>query len=410
MKKLLILGAGTAGTIVANKLRKKLPIKEWDITIIDKDETHFYQPGFLYIPFGIYKREDVIIPKKKFIPYGVTLIFKTVDRIIPENNEVVLIDSKIISYDILIVATGSRINPAETPGLKGNLWYKDIFDFYTIEGAEALAVFFKTWKGGKLVVNIADNPIKCPLAPLEFSFFADAFFTKKGIRDKVNITYVTPLSGAFTKPRSSKLLGGLLQRKNIDLVPDFFLSEVDNERKVIKEYGSREIPFDCLISIPINTGDATISKSGLGDEYGFIRTNKNSLQSLQHKNIFVIGDAGNFPTSKAGSVAHYQAEVIYKNIVSLINNNQLSASYDGHTNCFLESGFGKAILTDFNYDTEPLPGLFPFPVFGPFSLLKETRINHIGKLLFKWFYWNVLLRDRISVFKGNMSLKGKKIN
>ena len=210
MKKLLILGAGTGGTIMANKMRKELSRDEWMITVVDQEKTHYYQPGFLFIPFGYYKKNDVIKPKQNFLPIGVNSVFQKIEKIDTDHNKVNLSSGEILQYDILIIATGTKIIPEETPGLKGELWHKNIFDFYTIEGAESLARFFKTWEGGHLVINIADNPIKCPVAPLEFSFFADAFFTERGMRDKVTISYVTPLSGAFPKPRSSKLLRSLL--------------------------------------------------------------------------------------------------------------------------------------------------------------------------------------------------------
>ena len=384
MKKILILGAGTGGTIMANKLRKALDREEWDITIVDKHKTHYYQPGFLFIPFGIYKRQDVIKPKADFIPAGVNIIYSDIDKIVPEENKVLLDGGKILNYDFLIVATGTRVDAAETPGLKEELWYKEIFDFYTIEGAEALAKFFKTWEGGNLVIDIADNPIKCPVAPLEFSFFADAYFTERGMRDKVNITYVTPLSGAFTKPRSSKLLGSLLESKNIRLETDFFLGEVDNSKKVIRDFGGREVPFDCLVTIPLHSGDPVILKSDLGDEFGFVKADKHTLQSQVYENIFVLGDAGNFPTSKAGSVVHFQSEILTENLLCYIEGRPFTAKFDGHSNCYIETGHGKGALIDFNYDTEPLPGFFPFPGLGPFSLLKESRINHYGKLIFRW--------------------------
>ena len=218
------------------------------------------------------------------------------------------------------------------------------------------------------------------------------------------------MSGAFTKPKASKLLGSILVNKNINIVTDFFLGEVDNANKKILDFGGREITFDCLVTIPLHTGDPVISKSGLGDEFGFVKTDKNSLQSVNYKNVFVIGDAGNFPSSKAGSVAHFQSEILHENLLSFINNKPLEASFDGHSNCFVESGFGKGILIDFNYNTEPLPGLYPYPVIGPFRLLKETRLNHIGKLVFKWVYWNILLRGRKLPVTNKMSMKGKELN
>ena len=407
MKKLLILGAGTAGTMMANKMRKDLLPKEWNITVIEKEKDHFYQPGFLFVPFGYSSRKDIMKPGQKFFAGGIDIVYKEIDRIESDNNRVFLKDETCFDYDILIIATGTRISPEDTPGLKGELWYKNVFDFYTIEGAEALARFFSTWEGGNLVVNIADNPIKCPVAPLEFAFYADDYFTKKGIRDKVNITYVTPMSGAFTKPKASKMLGSLLQRKNVNIVTDFFLGEVDNVNKKILDFGGREVPFDCLITIPLHSGDPVISKSELGDEFGFVRADKNTLQSTSKQNIFVIGDAGNFPSSKAGSVAHFQAEVLHANLLSFINNRPLEAKFDGHSNCYIETGYGKGILIDFNYTTEPLPGMFPLALFGPFALLKETRLNHIGKLFFKWIYWNILLKGRKLPVSNQMSMSGK---
>jgi sulfide:quinone oxidoreductase len=409
MKKLIILGAGTAGTIMANKLRKKLSVNEWEISIVDRQKEHYYQPGFLFIPFGYYTKRQIVKPADKFLPGSVKLISKEIGKIDAPAQEIHLSDGTVMNYDILVVATGTRIVPEDTPGLKGELWYRNIFDFYTIDGAEALGSFFRTWQGGNLVINIADNPIKCPVAPLEFAFYADAYFEDSGLRDKVNITYVTPMSGAFTKPKASKILGSLLEKKNINLVSDFFIGEVDNENRKILDFGGREVPFDCLVTIPLHAGDQVILNSGLGDEFGFVRADKNTLQSTLFNNVFVIGDAGNFPASKAGSVAHFQADVLQKNILDFIAGKPLTASFDGHSNCYIETGHGKGILIDFNYTTEPLQGEYPLPVIGPFSLLKETRLNHIGKLLFKWIYWNILLAGRKLPVTDHMSMTGKRL-
>jgi len=409
MQKLLILGAGTAGTMMANKMRNTLSRQEWDITIVDQNKTHYYQPGFLFIPFGMYTRNDVIKPKNDFFPVGVNVIYSEIKKIEPDNNKVLLEDGVALKYDYLLIATGTRTAPEETEGLMGKLWYKEIFDFYTIDGAVALANYFKTWKGGKLVVNIAELPYKCPVAPLEFVFFADAFFTERGIRDKVDITYVTPLSGAFTKPRATKMLGELLEQKNINIVPDFNIMEVDNDNKKIIDYGGAEIPFDCLVSIPTNLGADVIETSGLGDDMNFVKTDKHTLQQVNYKNIFVIGDAANIPTSKAGSVAHFAAEIIEENFMCAIEGRELTATFDGHANCYIETGYGKGTLIDFNYDTEPLPGSFPFPGVGPFGLLKVTRMNHYGKLLFRWIYWHILLKGKEMPIDSEMQMAGKKL-
>jgi sulfide:quinone oxidoreductase len=412
MKKLLILGAGTAGTMMLNKLSKKLDRKEWDITIVDKDETHYYQPGFLFIPFGIYKPEDVVKSKREFFPPKTNFILDEVDQINQDNNVVKLKSGKELLYDILVIATGTTPVPEETEGLKGELWYKDIFDFYTYEGTTNLANKLKTWKGGKLVINMSETIIKCPVAPLEFAFLADSYFIEKGMRDKVEIFYVTPLSGAFTKPIATKMLSQLMEQKNIKVIPDFYIEHVDNKEKKIVSYDGKEVEFDLLVTIPTNKGADMVENSNMGDEddLNFIPTDKNTLQSKKYENIFIIGDATNLPTSKAGSVAHFEGEILIENIMSYIKGKPLEAKFDGHANCFIETGFGKAALIDFNYTTEPLPGAFPFPVIGPMGLLKESRINHMGKLAFKWVYWHMLLTGKKIPVSTNMSMTGKKID
>ena len=409
MKKLLILGAGTAGTMMANKLSRNLNKSLWEITIVDKDENHFYQPGFLFIPFGIYRPEDVVRSKREFLPKGVNFIIQNIEKIEPENNRVLLSNGEILDYDILVVATGTVPVPEETEGLKWKLWYKDIFDFYTYDGATRLAKKLDKWGGGKLVINLAETLIKCTVAPLEFAFLADAYFSEKGIRDKVEIFYVTPLSGAFTKPKATAMLGKLLDEKKINVVPDFYLQQVDNDRKVLISYDNQEVPFDLLVSVPVNKGDEMVEASNLGDDDGlnFIPTDKHTLQSKKYENMFVIGDATNLPTSKAGSVAHFEADVLTENILSYIIKEPLAASFDGHSNCFIETGYGKATLIDFNYETEPLPGKFPFAKIGPMDLLKVTRANHYGKLAFKWVYWHMLLTGKKLPVSTNMSMAGK---
>ena len=407
MKKLLILGAGTAGTMMANKMKKALDVDEWKITIVDQHKTHYYQPGFLFIPFDIYNKHDVIKPKYDFFPTGIEVVFSEIDKVIGEENKVLLKDGKQLNYDFLIIATGTQTYPEETPGLKDKLWYKDIFDFYTIEGALALQKHLKYWEGGKLVMCISELPYKCPVAPIEFVCLAEAFFAQKGIRDKVDITYVTPMSGAFTKPVASKMLGDLLEEKNIKVIPDFYLEKVDNENKKLISYDDKEIDFDLLTIVPVNMGSEMIERSGLGDDMNFVPTNKETLQSVKHENIFVLGDAANLPTSKAGSVAHFAAEILFDNLMSAMEGRPLMAKFDGHANCYIETGYGKGALIDFNYDTEPLPGTFPLPGIGPFGLLKNTKINHYGKVLFRWIYWHILLRGKEMPIEAHMTMAGK---
>ncbi len=406
MNKLVVLGAGTAGTMVVNKLRPVLG-EEWQITIVDQDETHYYQPGFLFIPFGVYTKQDVVKPKQRFIPSGVDLIVSEIDRVDPEASQVYLAGGNILDYDQLVIATGTEPRPDMTPGLIGDEWRKTVHDFYTVDGAVALREAFKDWEGGRLVVSVMELPFKCPVAPLEFNFLADSYFHERGIRDQVDITYSTVTSEAFTKPVAAKHLSGVLESKNIAIETDYYPERVDPERKVIVSYDEREIPYDLLVVIPINMGAEYIERSGLGNELNHVPVDKHTFLSTDYDNIFALGDAADLPTSKAGSVAHFAVEMFTENFPNHIEGRPMTERFDGHANCFIESGFGKGLLIDFNYDTEPLPGKYPLPGIGPFSLLKETEANHWGKMMFKWTYWNLLLPGRELPLEAQMSLAGK---
>jgi sulfide:quinone oxidoreductase len=374
---------------------------------VDKDEKHYYQPGFLFIPFGMYKPEDVIQPKRKYIPGSVEFIIADIEAIDPAANKVQLTDKRTLNYDFMVIATGADIHPEETEGLMDGGWHKNIFDFYTYEGAAALGQYLDKWQGGRMVVNVVENPIKCPVAPLEFLFIADWYFTRKGMRNKVDLVYATPLSGAFTKPIAAKALGDLLKRKNITVEADFAIGEVDAGRNVIKSYDDREIPYDLLVSIPVNMGADVIGRSGLGDDLNFIPTDKYTLQSKNWPNIFVMGDANNIPASKAGAVIHFQMESVVHNILDQIAGKPLTHKFDGHSSCYIETGFKKAILIDFSYDQEPLPGTYPVPGVGPFSLLRESTINHWGKMAFRYLYWDLMLRGIEVPLPSQFSMTGK---
>ena len=250
-------------------------------------------------------------------------------------------------------------------------------------------------------------PIKCPVAPLEFAFLADSYLRAKGLRERVEIDYVTPLSSAFTKPRAAAQLGDFLAKRRINLKPDFALARVDQAAKKIVSWDDREVPYDLLVTVPTNTGDPVIGASGLGDELNYVPTDKHTLVSKVAPNIFALGDATDLPSSKAGSVAHFQADILFANILAVIAGRAPEAKFDGHANCFIESGNGKALLIDFSYDVEPLPGHYPLPFVGPMSLLKETRLNHFGKLMFRWVYWNMLLPARPFPVSSHFSLTGK---
>jgi sulfide:quinone oxidoreductase len=393
MRRIVVLGGGTGGTLIANRLRRLLGRGSAEIVVVDADDEHVYQPGLLFVPFGLADPAGLTRPRHRQLRPGIAFHRAAVERVDLEQDTVWLADGTSLGYDILVIATGARLIPEETEGLAGPGWMDKVFTFYSLDGAVALRSALARFDGGRLVVGVVDMPVKCPVAPLEFSFLADWYFHQRKIRDRVELTFVTPLDGAFTKPVASRELAGLLNDKDVSLVTEFNTGEVDGQAGRLISYDGREVGFDLAVMVPLHGGQAYVDRSpGLGDELGFIPTDERTLQSKARPNVFVIGDAADIPASKAGSVAHFEGEILARNITRYLAGEPLDAAFDGHTNCFIETGFGKALLIDFNYDTEPVTGHYPTSVGLP--LLKQSRLNHLGKLMFQWFDWHGLLPGR----------------
>ena len=405
--RIVILGGGTGGTLTANRLRKVFPPGEVSITVVDQDDRHVYQPGLLFVPFGLTQPEDIVRPRARQFHHGIDVRTNEIQLVDIAAQAVHLADGSELAYDVLVVATGAVLAPEETDGLTGPGWMEKVFTFYTPEGAAALGQALAAFEGGRIVVDVVEMPIKCPVAPLEFCFLADWYFHERGIRDRVELTFVTPLDAAFTKPVAAKQLGGLLEQRDINLVTEFNAGEVDGVGGRLVSFDEREVPFDLAVVIPVHNGATCVTRSeGLGDALGFVVTDEHTLQAAVAPNVFALGDAASLPISKAGSVTHFEGEVLVENVRRFLNGEPLDASYDGHANCFIETGFSKAMLIDFNYDVEPLPGHFPGPVGLP--LLKESHLNHLGKLMFQWLYWHSLLPGRdIPGVHSAMPLAGK---
>ncbi len=407
MNTVLILGAGTAGTMLANHLVRALPAG-WQVSVVDRDDEHHYQPGYLFVPVGMMPPERVSRSRREHLADGITAIESAVSRIDAEQRSVTLSDGRRLTYDYLVIATGSHPDPALTEGLTDErIWRRSAHEFYTLEGASALKGAIDAFEGGKILVHIAEMPIKCPVAPLEMAFLIEDHFRRRRIRHKVDITYVTPLDGAFTKPVASKALGGLLDDRSIRLAADFAVERIDPETQRLIAYDGRALDFDLLITVPVHLGAPAVADSGLADEMGFVTVDKHTLRSTRDTHVFAIGDATDVPTSKAGAVAHFEVEHLVTNLLDAIAGREPTSKYDGHANCFVESGRGKALLLDFNYDTEPLTGKFPLPGIGPMTLLGESRANHLGKLAFEHIYWQMLLPGRPLPVPNQMSMVGK---
>jgi sulfide:quinone oxidoreductase len=407
----LVLGDGTGGLVAANLLARQARQRSLalDVTLIGDSPLHTYQPGMLFLPFqmpGYRTLADIQRPNREFVGAGVHYRVERVQAIDPQTRAVVT-DKDRHRYDWLILALGCRTVLDAVDGLPER-WGTRAHGFYTPDSALRLAGALQAFQGGDLVIDIAEMPIKCPVAPLEFACLAEDYLQRRGLRGRTQITLVTPLSGAFTKPICNEMLTGMLAAKGMKVVANAPLATVTD--KLIACPDGNTVPYDLLVTIPPHEGAEVIDDAGLGDGLGFGLTDRQTLKSKKAERVFLLGDNANVPTSKAGSVAHFQAEVVVHNVLREIDGREAQPLADGHANCFIETGHGKAILIDFNYDIQPVPGKFPLPVIGPLSLLKETRLNHLGKLAFKPIYWNMLLPGRpIPLVGSRMSTAGKRM-
>jgi len=412
MKNIVILGAGTGGAIVANMLKQKLNHKEWKITVIDKAAEHHYQPGCLFIPFKLYgyeTRDDIARDITDPLPKAVNFVKAEVMHIDHENKQVET-SRGLFDYDWLVCTLGCHCAPAEVEGLAETMGENGVHTFYHLDAALAMQPALEAMESGRLVIDIADMPIKCPVAPIEFAFLADYYFATKGIREQIDISLVTPYSGAFTKPNANRVLTKIAWEKHINIVPNFALERVDAENRAIHSYEGTRVDYDLLCIIPPNLGPDAIENSGLGDGTGYALTDPKTLKHRKADFIYLMGDNTNVSTSKAGSVAHFEAETVVENLLREIKGKKPLPTFDGHANCYIESGYNKALLLDFNYDVEPLEGKFPLPVVGPFELLKESYMNHMGKIMFDWIYWNMLLPGylpMVPLLPSQMNFVGK---
>jgi len=408
----LVLGDGTGGLVAANMLAAQARRKNMQLTVrlIGNSAQHTYQPGLLFLPFrkpGYRTLADIQRRNSDFIGPGVEYLCENITAI-DAQSRTVSTDKGSHAYDWLVLALGCRTVVDAIEGLPER-WGTRAHGFYTPDSALKLADALDRFEGGDLLVDIADMPIKCPVAPLEFVFLVDEYLTQRGIRSRTKLTLMTPLSGAFTKPVCNDMLTGILVAKGVEVVANAPLAVVTD--KTVACPDGKTVPYDLLVTIPPHEGSDLIEDAGLGDGLGFGLTDKHTLKAKKTERVFLLGDNTNVPTSKAGSVAHFQAEVVVHNLLREVAGEEAEPLADGHTNCFIETGFGKAVLVDFNYDIQPLPGKFPLPHIGPMTLLGQTRLNHLGKLAFKPIYWNLLLPGRqIPLVGSQMSTRGKRMD
>lgn len=371
--RIVILGGGVGGTLLANLLARKLRRREAEIVVIDATGSHVYQPGWLYLPFGEEKPEALVKPERKLLNGAVHLVTTPATKIDAAGKHVELADGGIETYDTLVIATGARIVPEAVEGFAEGAHH-----FYGEQPALALKEALDTFTGGKLVIGVADIPYKCPPAPLEFAFKIEDALTKRGLRDKTEITYLSPINRVFTIESVSAFVTPMLEERGIAYEVFFNTERIDPEQKIVYSMEGSEIPYDLLVMVPPHRGAEIVTASGLGDAQGWLPTDRHTLRVKDQADIYAIGDATDIPVSKSGSAAHFEAKVLADRLVARVRGELHELpEYDGHVLCFLETGRGQASQLVFDFDHPPVP---PAP----------SHFYHYEKTLFNRVYWYIV--------------------
>jgi sulfide:quinone oxidoreductase len=377
MKKVVILGGGVGGTIVANLLAKKLRADEAEVTLVDKTGKHVYQPGFVYVAFEKQRPKKLVRDERNLLRKRVRLVVGEAVKIDTEGKKVHLADERVLEYDRLVIALGARLTPDELPGFN-----EAAHHFYSLEAAVKLRQALEEFKGGKVVVTVASVPYKCPPAPSEAACQLDYYFVKKGIRDKVDIHFLSPLSRVFPLEPVNPVVEKAFAQHNIRSTIFFNTDSIEPERKLVNSVEGESVPYDLLIMVPPHRGAKVVEDSGLGDRGGWLPTDKFTLRTKAHPDIFALGDCTDIPVSKSGAAAHFQAKVIAENIVADLRGEPATAKYDGHVMCYCDAGYHKGISMSFDYEHPPVP--------PPLSLK-----DWMGKRLLNRVYWMLVPTGRV---------------
>jgi sulfide:quinone oxidoreductase len=384
MKNVLILGGGVGGTLVANlisrKIKKQIDAGQATVTVVDETGQHVYQPGFMYIALGNQKPKSLRKPERRLLDDRVQLAIGEVSAIDEEARTVSLADGSSLDYDYLVLATGARILPEAIEHFE-----EEAHHFYSEEAATKLRHALDAFTGGKVVVGIAGMPYKCPPAPLEVALLIEAELRERGLREKSEVHFCSPIARAFTIESVSEMVTPELEKKDIDLHTFFNVETIDAERKAVLSLEGEELDYDLLILVPPHKGAQVLMDCGLAPAPGgWPPTDPKTLNVGDRPDVWALGDATNLPLSKAGSTAHFEAPVVAERVAAMVQErvpHTKESIYTGKVMCFFEVGDGKGTLLRFDYENPPKPP-------------KPSRLWHVGKIFFNKTYYRIVPKGR----------------
>ncbi len=379
--KLLILGGGSGGVMFGNRMRKEFSKNEVEITIIERNKNHIYQPAFTLVVFGLDDPKNLVKPLKDLLFEGINLITDEVTKIDAKNNKVTTNKSGDIPYDYLVIATGAKLVYDEPPGMKEGLEKgENVFLFYTLDGAIKLRDALKKFEGGTIISSIAEMPIKCPAAPMKFIMMAEDTMRRRGIKDKCKFVFTTPFPDVFSREPYAGALNKIFRSRGIESIANFAPSEVDHEKGIMKDFGGKQVEFDLLCITPPHEGESYVEDSeGVGNPANWVTCDKNKMVTTGFNNIYGIGDATDFPTSKTASGVRKQAKVLVEVFKSIMSGEEPIATYDGEIICPMPTREKRALFAQFNYEESISPAI-------------ESYANWVLKVhMLRPLYWNLML-------------------
>ncbi|WP_254768606.1 NAD(P)/FAD-dependent oxidoreductase [Salinilacihabitans rarus] len=372
MHRIAVVGGGTGGTVLANRLAKELRSEidagEVEVRLITDDPDHVYKPTFLYVPFGKKTVDDAKRPIADLLDRRVTLEIDEVAGVDTEAKKLQFADGSLLAYDQLVLATGATLEPEAVPGLAEGGHH-----FYGPDGAERLRDALAEFTEGHLVLSVVGVPHMCPAAPVEFVLMADAWLRERGLREDVELTYTYPINRAHGLESIADWATDLFEERDINLETFFNVESVDPDAELIETVEGRELDYDLLVAIPPHAGSDFVVDAGLGED-GWVDVDRNTLEATNAEDVYAIGDVADVPTSKAGSVAHYEAGVVADRIASRARGLPPTATFDGKTVCFLEAGMDEATFVEFSYGEEPY-------------VREPSKPLHWAKLGYNESYW-----------------------
>ena len=374
---IVVVGGGSGGTLSANLLAKQLAREihagQVRVQLISGSRQHIFQPGYLHVAFAGQDPSKIVREERALVKRDVHLMEEPAERIDLKTQTVTLASGEKLQYDYLIIATGSVANPKAIPGLG-----EAALNFHTSpEESRKIWETIQRFDGGHVVVGIAGVPHKCPPSPNEATFLVDDYFRKRGVRDKIKLTFLTPYPRPYPAEPMSRVVEPLYQKRGIEVVTFFNVESVDPAKRELYSLEGESLSYDLLIMVPPHRGADVVLKSGIGDADAWIPTDKNTMRIAGHENAYAIGDATNIPVSKTGVTAHLEAIAAVNNIVSAIRQRRELYKYNGRINCPFEMGSGKASFVIGSYDM-------------PVKEIQPSRTRYVMKKAFAKFYWQTL--------------------